>query len=198
MSIERDGMTGLVRRLVTLVREEDGQAFERLLGMYEPMINAAVRRYLPEGDDVDDARQEALSGFYRAALTFDLDQSEVAFGFYAKVCVTNALISHIREVTRRARREAANIEYDDYMRYYAGTSPDPAQQVAERESTEALKNLIKQYLSPYENRVWDMHVAGVSTQAISEKLGKPVRSIDNALYRIRRKLRNMLESEGLA
>ncbi len=196
MSKERDGTTYEVRELVTLVREEDGQAFERLLSMYEPMINAAMRRYLPEDADADDARQEALAGFYRAALTFDLEQSEVAFGFYAKVCVTNALISHAREIARRARRAAANIEYDDYMRYYAGNSPDPAQQVAERESTEALQNLIKQYLSPYENRVWDMHMAGVSTQAISEKLGKPVRSIDNALYRIRRKLRAMLGAEG--
>ena len=181
--------------LVVRVRQGDSGAFEQLLSMYEPMISAAIRRYLPDGEDEDDARQEALAGFYRAALTFDLEQPEVAFGFYAKVCVTNALISHTREISRRARR-AANIEYDEYVRYYADTSPDPADFVVERENTETLQNLIKQYLSHYENQVWDMHVAGVPTQVIATRLDKPVRSIDNALYRIRKKLRTMLESGG--
>lgn len=198
MSKEWGSLPDSARELILLVREEDGQAFESLLAMYEPMISAAIRRYLPDGADIDDARQEALAGFYRAVLTFDLEQMEVAFGFYAKVCVTNALISHIREITRRARRAAANIEYDDYMRYCAGEASDVAEQIADKESTETLRRLIKQSLSPYENRVWDMHMSGLATAVISERLGKPVRSIDNALYRIRRKLREMLESEGLA
>lgn len=196
MSENKSSGSTAANELILRVRGEEGGAFEQLLAMYEPMISSAVRRYLPEGADEDDARQEALAGFYRAALSYDLEQSEVAFGFYAKVCVTNALISHTREIARRARRAAANIEYDEYMRYYVGISPDPAELVAERESTEALQNLIKQYLSPYENQVWGMHVAGVSTQIIAQRLDKPVRSIDNALYRIRKKLRTMLESDG--
>ena len=158
----------------------------------------AMRRYIPDEAEAEDARQEALAGFYRAALAFDVEQSEVAFGFYAKVCVTNALISYIRDTTRRARRAASNIEYDEYVRYYVDPASDPAEQIAQQESTELLRKLIRQNLSPYENQVWDMHMAGVATSLISERLGKPVRSIDNALYRIRRKLREMLESEGLA
>ena len=195
MSENKSAVSGAANQLILRVRQEESGAFEQLLSMYEPMISAAVRRYLPDGADEDDARQEALAGFYRAALSYDLEQSEVAFGFYAKVCVTNALISHTREIARRVRR-AANIEYDEYMRYYGGATPDPADVVAERESTEELQRLIKQYLSPYENSVWDMHVAGVSTQTIAQRLDKPVRSIDNALYRIRKKLRTMLESGG--
>lgn len=195
MSENKSAGSGAANRLILRVRGEESGAFEQLLSMYEPMISAAVRRYLPDGADEDDARQEALAGFYRAALSYDLEQSEVAFGFYAKVCVTNALISHTRDIARRARR-AADIEYDEYMRHYGGATPDPADVVAERESTEELQRLIKQYLSPYENSVWDMHVAGVSTQDIAQQLDKPVRSIDNALYRIRKKLRTMLESDG--
>ena len=195
MSENKSAGSGAANELILRVRQEESGAFEQLLSMYEPMISAAVRRYLPDGADEDDARQEALAGFYRAALSYDLEQSEVAFGFYAKVCVTNALISHTRDIARRARR-AADIEYDEYMRHYGGTTPDPADVVAERESTEELQRLIKQYLSPYENIVWDMHVAGVSTQDIAQQLDKPVRSIDNALYRIRKKLRTMLESGG--
>ncbi len=182
--------------LVVRVRQGDGSAFEQLLTVYEPMISSALRRYLPDGADEDDARQEALAGFYRAALSFDEKQPDVAFGLYAKICVSHALISHAREIARRTRGAAGNIEYEDYVRYYGDTAADPAELVAERESTETLRRLIKQSLSPFENRVWDMHLAGTSTQVIAEQLNKPVRSIDNALYRIRKKLRTMLESGG--
>ncbi|MBQ9080658.1 MAG: sigma-70 family RNA polymerase sigma factor [Clostridia bacterium] len=184
------------RALVALVRGGDGEAFERLLELYEPMIGAALYRYVPEGAEPEDARQEALAGFYRATLTFDLGQPDVAFGLYAKICVTNALISHAREIMRRVRGSAVNLEYDDYMRYCADAQADPAERVVERESTEELRRLIRENLSPYENRVWDMYTAGMPTGAIAERLSKTPRSIDNALYRIRRKLRSLLEING--
>lgn len=182
--------------LVVRVRQGDSGAFEQLLSMYEPMISAAIRRYLPDGEDEDDARQEALAGFYRAALSFDINQPAVAFGLYAKICVSHALISHVRDIERRMRGTAHNLEYDDYVRYYGDAAADPAELVVERESTETLRRLIRESLSPFENKVWDMHVAGVPTQVIATRLDKPVRSIDNALYRIRKKLRTMLESGG--
>ena len=184
------------RELVVAVRGGDGGAFERLMEMYEPMIGAALSRYVPEGADVDDARQEALAGFYRATLTFDVGQPEVAFGLYAKICVTNALISHAREIARRMRGAAHNLEYDDYMRYYSDTHSDPAESIVERESADELVRLIRENLSPYENQVWDMYTSGISGADIAERMSKPIRSIDNALYRIRRKLRVLLESEG--
>lgn len=183
-----------VRELIEEIRRGAGEAFEQLLGMYEPMISAAVHRYLPEGADPDDARQEALAGFFRATLTYDPDQSAVAFGLYAKVCVSNALISHTREIARRARRTASNIEYDDYVRYCADAAADPSERVVERESVDNLRRIIKENLSPYENRVWDMYVKGMSSRDIAEVLDRSARSIDNALYRIRKKLRALLES----
>ena len=182
--------------LVVAVRGGDGGAFERLMEMYEPMIGAALSRYVPEGADIDDARQEALAGFYRATLTFDVSQPEVAFGLYAKICVTNALISHAREIERRMRGTAHNLEYDDYMRYYSDTHSDPAESIVERESADELVRLIRENLSPYENQVWGMYTSGMSGVEIAEHMSKPIRSIDNALYRIRRKLRTLLESEG--
>ena len=66
----------------------------------------------------------------------------------------------------------------------------------ERESAEELIRLIRENLSPYENHVWDMYTSGMSGAEIAERMSKPIRSIDNALYRIRRKLRALLESEG--
>lgn len=196
MNKKKNNYSSDVCELVVAVRGGDGGAFERLMEMYEPMIGAALSRYVPRGEDIDDARQEALAGFYRATLTFDVSQPEVAFGLYAKICVTNALISHAREIERRMRGTAQGLEYDDYMRYYSDARSDPAESIVERESADELVRLIRENLSPYENQVWDMHTSGMSGDEIAERMSKPIKSIDNALYRIRRKLRALLESEG--
>ena len=196
MNKKKNNYSSDAGELVVAVRGGDGGAFERLMEMYEPMIGAALSRYVPRGSDIDDARQEALAGFYRATLTFDVSQPEVAFGLYAKICVTNALISHAREIERRMRGTAQGLEYDDYMRYYSDTRSDPAESIVERESADELVRLIRENLSPYENQVWDMHTSGMACAEIAERMSKPIRSIDNALYRIRRKLRALLESEG--
>lgn len=181
-----------IRELVLRARSNEGAAFEQLMARYRPMLESAVRRYAPEGQE-DDARQEALTGFYRAVLTFDASQPEVAFGLYAKICVTRALISHAREALRRARQTADPAEYEDYLRHLADTSSDPAQQLIDEENIRSLRSLIRENLSDYENSVWDMHTSGMSSGEIAARLGRDERSINNALYRIRRKLREALE-----
>lgn len=185
-----------VCELITLVREGDGTAFERLLAKYEPMINSTVIRYTPAGEDIDDSRQEALAGFYRATLKFDMGQPDVAFGLFAKICVTNALISHARELKRRIGGSNENINYEEYLRFATDVMSDPAEQIIERENEAELRELIRNNLSEYENRVWDMYIAGASVREIAEAIGASERSIDNALYRIRRKLRRLIEAGG--
>lgn len=191
-----DSDRGDARELLLLVRAGDEAAFERLLGLYEPMINSTVKRYTPAWQDTDDARQEALTGFYRAAMKFDPSQPGVAFGLYAKVCVTNAIISHIREVNRRLDGAGGSFEYDDYLRYGETEREDPSEDIVDRENVAALQELIRRSLSEFENRVWDMYVAGAPSSQIAAALGREERAIDNALYRIRHKLRRQLESGG--
>ncbi len=189
--------SGDVSELVEAARADSDAAFEHLLGLYEPMILSQINRFATIKQDREDARQEALAGFYRAVLTFDLGQPEVAFGLYAKICVTNALITHQRRLKRQNGGGAVEtIGYDDAMKHMEAYDSDPAERVIQREAEQALRELISSNLSRYENSVWDMHIAGVATSDISKKLGKPERSIDNALYRIRRKLRTLLEGGG--
>lgn len=194
MKENENNMSGAeLGELIVRVRADDSAAFETLLSRYEPMIGNTVRRYAPQGQE-DDARQEALAGFYRAVLTFDTTQPCVEFGLYAKICVTRALISHAREAQRRARQTAGAVEYEDYVRYHADTVSDPAQQIIDEENISSLRRLIRENLSAFENRVWDMYTAGVPAATIACELGRSERSINNALYRIRRKLRGLLDS----
>lgn len=175
-------------QLLRLVRGGDQQAFSALLALYEPLVRAQVTRYTAgvEPFDVEDFRQVALLALYRAALNFDLTQGEVEFGLYAKICIANALASQLR-VLRRHTTEVTSADEQEG----AGDNGegDPARRVMEEEAAQLLHARIRTLLSPFENRVWNLYTAGLSAKEIGRMLQKEPHSIENAVYRIRRKLR---------
>ena len=173
--------------LLRLIREGDQQAFSALLAAYEPLVRAEVARYTV-GVDVfyaEDFRQVALLALYRAALNFDLSQCEVEFGLYAKICITNALASQLRHM----RRHRELLVEDELLGEGDGGEEDPARRLMEEEALAALHARIRLLLSPFENRVWNLYTAGLSAGEIARVVGKDTHSIENAVYRIRRKLR---------
>ena len=184
-----------IRSLAEGVRVGDGTAFEKLMKIYEPMIGAAVNRFSDGDHETDDLRQEALTGFFRAVMSFDFNKVGIEFGLYAKICVSNALSTVVRNA-QRSGRGRTSIDYEEYFKYSAAdATSDPAFRLIERESEESLRELIAKNLSDFEKKVWELYLEGKGSREISEKLGKTERSIDNALYRIRRKLRGLILSE---
>ena len=133
---------------IQAVRAGDERAFAALLADYEPLIGAEVSRHatgLGE-QDAEDLRQCALIALYRAALNFDLSQCEVEFGLYAKICITNALISQLR-IIKRYRTESYDVcDVNDEGEL-------PATRVMQEEAAAALYARVRSLLSPYENRV---------------------------------------------
>ena len=93
-----------VNALILRVREGDQQAFSELLDRYRPLINSLISKF-GQGDlaktFVEDLRQEAIVVFYNAILTYSENQSDVEFGLYARICISNALVSQIRSINRR-------------------------------------------------------------------------------------------------
>ena len=177
--------------LLTLAKEGDQAAFDTLLVQYTPLIEhrltvARARRsdILPE--DEKDLRQEAHLAFYRALLGYNADQHEVSFGLYAKICIENALISALRKI----RPAEETVDYDTLAALPADKSEDPAQRLREQEDYEALCHRIARALSPFESAIWQRYIAGMTAPDIARQLGKDTRSIHNAIYRIRNKLRN--------
>ena len=161
--------------LIRRVRKNDQTAFDLLLAAY----------------DVEDLRQVALLALYRATLNFNLEQSEVEFGLYAKICIANALASQLRAIHRRKLEiVGADLPEGD------GGEGDPARRLMEREAAEALVARIQSLLSPYENRVWSLFIAGLSVRDIARAVGKTPHSVENAVYRIRQKLRQALGGQG--
>ena len=175
-----------IEELLRLVREGDQAAFPALLAAYEPLVRAEVARYTTEVDacDVEDFRQTALVAFSNAALNFDLSQCGVEFGLFAKICICNALASYLRKWKNRKRllNSAEPLDESD------NGANDPVTPVLEEEAFRALCALIRKLLSPFENRVWWLYVSGCPAKEIGRVLGKDTHSIENAIYRIRKKL----------
>ncbi len=171
------------------VREGDQAAFAELLSEYNPLIGAEVSR---RGEglqvcDLEDMRQIAMIALYRAALAYDLGQSEVEFGLYAKICIGNALVSQLRALRRRVPEVSFEL-----VAPLEEPCEDPAARVMEAEALEALYARIRCHLSPYENRVWGLYVAGHCARDIATMLERDTHSVENAVSRIRRKLRTAL------
>lgn len=187
----------LVRELIKKVKTssgEDGQrAFEALLDRYEPLITASVSRI--SEDDLakpffDDFRQEATLVFFNAILTYDTEQSEVEFGLYAKICISNALISQLRKLKKRV---AEPLDDKESNALFVHESEDPSENILEQERLKALYSVIRKNLSAFEYRVWQYYVSGRTAKEIGVLVGKDEKSISNAIYRIRKKLRAELQ-----
>ncbi len=173
--------------LINAARAGDESAFETLLEVYEPLIDAMSRSFATASDDSEsgeDLRQEACIALYKAVQSYDSTQDEVSFGLYAKLCVRNRLISY----TRKLRRRESVLPLEERIK----TEEDVAQGVVAEEAYMELYRRIEAVLSPYENHVWWLYLSGQTTSAIATKLGKDERSVQNAIYRIRKKLRAAL------
>jgi RNA polymerase sporulation-specific sigma factor len=177
--------------LITQAKQGDADAFDILLTQYGPLIEhriqtARARRpdILPE--DEKDLRQEAHLAFYRALLSYNAEQQNVSFGLYAKICIENALISALRKLAPIADL----LDYETMISLPADREEDPSLRLREQEDYEALSRRIARILSPFENRIWQRYIAGMTAPDIARQLKKDTRSIHNAIYRIRNKLRN--------
>lgn len=171
-------------------REGSANDFDLLLQQYTPLIEhqvAAARSRSADvlSEDEKDLRQEACLAFYRAILNYDLEQSEVSFGLYAKICIGNALVSAMRKL----HPAASSLDMEMLSEMPAGEEGDPTRRLREREDYEALCRVIARTLSPYENNIWQRYIAGATVPQIADALGRDARSIHNAIYRIRNKLR---------
>lgn len=178
--------------LLSQVKNGDQESFTTLLAMYSPLIESIVSRFT-EKDNLslqrDDLRQEATVVFYNSILTYDLEQTEVEFGLYAKICISNALVSYLR-MLKKADAEVLTDSQNQFLFFH--DYEDPGARILEQEKLKALYSIIRKNLSEFEYRVWQMYMSGRSASEIGEAFSKDEKSISNAIYRIRKKLRALL------
>ena len=166
------------------------KAFNRLAEIYSPLLRSAVFSMSSglKEQDVEELSQEALLAFHRAVRNYDPLYENVTFGLYAKICVINGLRS---ELKRLKKEESVPIITLDSIPDSDLPSSDPAET---EDRAEELRRMIRSSLSDFENRVFWFYYAGMTCSEISEKTGKSPKSVENALFRIRKKLKKLLSS----
>lgn len=196
----------LLKNLIAEVRREEPGAFEELLKIYEPLILSFVGRFCRDDETKayeDDVRQELTVAFYNCILSYDLSQDDVSFGLYAKICLNNALITQLRSLKKQKGLKTVSLDAildsrEDEKPPQRKKSALPTEEdfdlsvrVVKREELRELNKRIEEVLSPFENDVWRLYVIGCSAKEIAQKLGGNEKSIENAVFRIRKKLKHI-------
>jgi RNA polymerase sigma factor (sigma-70 family) len=185
-----------LKALLERAKEGSGDSLLVLKAIYTPLIEAQIsKHYLPEMtlQDNADLREEAFACFCSAICNYDSSYSEVDFGLYAKICIENGLNSFLRSYNRRMKSPVVSLEKAEIQ----ADAPNYLQSIVDKEKAAQLVNLIRGMLSDYENKVWWMYVSGMSASEITEKLKiSDPRSVSNAIYRIRKKLKSVLTDKN--
>ena len=188
----------IVKNLILQVRRENQEAFEEMLQIYDPLITSFVNRFCQNDvteQDAEDLKQELTVVFYNSILSYDLTQTDVSFGLYAKICLNNALITQIRAMKKRKGPETVSLESETWITDEPEGQEDPSVAFIKKEEMRELNCRIEQVLSPFENKVWRSYVAGCTSREIAHFLGKGEKSIDNAIFRVRQKLKKLFLQE---
>ncbi len=191
-------MTDATDELLLRVAKGDEAAFESLAEQYAPLIRSMSARFVPSFTETagtaaigeQDLEQEARLALYRAAKTFDSQKNGVTFGLYAKICIRNSLISLLRKSSASARAVRRGVRDAGEM-----GAREPLSELLSASETDALRSRIRETLSSYENCIFEQYISGRSVKSISQNVGKTEKSVSNALYRVRVKIKGLLTSD---
>jgi RNA polymerase sporulation-specific sigma factor len=193
-------LTSSDEKLVELAQTGNDDAIDVLLSRYRHYARAKARSYFLAGADKEDIVQEGMIGLYKAIRDFE-PQHNTAFRAFAELCITRQIITAIKTATRQKHQPLNS--YVSLNRPLAGANEDdrsladsietaevadPAELVISAEEVRTIKAQMGEVLSPFEVEVLEHYIDGRSYQQIADMLGRHVKSIDNALQRIKRKL----------
>ncbi|MBW3562391.1 MAG: RNA polymerase sporulation sigma factor SigH [Actinobacteria bacterium] len=190
-------------QLVEEARQGDQVALAELLDRYRRFARAKARSYFLVGGDRDDIIQEGLIGLYKAVRDYE-PEHEASFRSFAELCITRQILTAIKTATRQKHvplNTYVSFERpqgdDDGGRTLGDTIPDhvdvdPLRQLIDSDELRQLRVTFRELLSGLESDVLSLYVEGRSYHEIAETLGRHVKSVDNALQRIKRKLEHHL------
>lgn len=175
-----------INELVERARQGNDAAYAEINDRYKKMVVSLVDKYFFDSkEQFEDLLQEASIALFDAVRTYNVEQSKVTFGLYAKICVKNRLISVRRKMQTRKKAERENAKQHVVHK----TSE---RRVFDNEQLARLYKIYSEELAPLEKAVFPLYLQGQSYRDIAKQLSKDEKSIDNAVYRMKRKLRKRL------
>lgn len=180
-------------QLVSLAQNNDLKATDVLVERYKSTVASITRSYFLIGGDKEDLLQEGMIAMYSAMNSYN---GQVTFKSYVYTCVKNRIVSLIKISNNQKNKPLNNyvslsgsVDGDaDKTEIIIDSGFGPEEIFINRETVIELNQKIKKVLSEYEYTILSQYLTGLSYAQIAEKIGEKVKSIDNALQRIRQKL----------
>lgn len=196
-------------QIIIEIKNGDKQATAYLMDKYKELVNMKVSKYFIIGAEKEDIVQEGMIGLFKAIKMFNNEKNN-SFKTFANMCIERQLITAIKSSTRQK-----HMPLNSYLSLNASaydneendgteiintlnnkTVEDPLETVMKKEYYKNIENSIEKSLSTFEKKVLDGYVKGYSYIDIAQRLDSPVKSVDNAIQRIRKKaMKNSLENE---
>lgn len=174
-------------QLCSLAQQGDAAAEEILACRYRSLVKACARPHVLVGGDSEDLIQEGMIGLLSAIRTFRPDR-DAAFATYARVCIHNRIAMALRSANRDKHLPLNSALPLFQLPQPANAPDDPEGELISREEQEGRWKIISDQLSPFEQRVLSFYLKGLSYGEIALRVGKPLKAVDNAIQRIRRKI----------
>ena len=188
---------------LVLLAEGDADALNELICRYRNLAKAKARTYFLAGADAEDIVQEGMIGLFRAVKDFDPEKN-VRFSAFAELCVTRQIISAVKMASRNKHkplnsyvslsdRDSDGTTLD--LSHAALLVSDPEEILIAKEQELSVKDYLEASLTEFEQLVLREYLAGRSYKEISDITKKSAKAVDNALQRIKKKLRRRIDGK---
>jgi len=176
--------------------EGSRRAEEILVTRYHRLVRACARPYFLAGGDSEDLIQEGMVGLIYAVREYDAEKN-ASFRTFAEVCIRNKLISVLRAancdkhtpLNQSIPLDIPFFEHDSNSQIASElVTSSPEEQVINREYAEHILSGVRRQLSEFEAKILGYYLDGYSCQEIAEFVGRSLKSVDNAVQRVRRKV----------
>lgn len=183
-------------KVVVLAQQGDKRAVDFIVDKYRSFVEIRSIPYFMAGGERDDLVQEGLIGLYKAVKSYSTDKN-ANFKTFAEICVVRQMISAVKSSTRKK-----NSPLNHYISIHAPDDEldtissklvdiknnNPESMLIEREAAYGMQNKIYSVLSDFESEVLSYYLSGISYKEIARIIGKSAKAVDNALFRIKKKI----------
>jgi RNA polymerase sporulation-specific sigma factor len=193
--------------IVLRANQGDIFALEHIIKKYKNFVKSKAKSYFLIGADKEDIIQEGMIGLYKAIRDFDCTKT-ASFKSFAELCITRQIITAIKTATRQKHiplnsyvslnKPIYDEESDRTLLDIIATNvvTDPEEIIISKEELKNIEGKMNELLSGLEQEVLELYLNGKSYQQIADRLQRHVKSIDNALQRVKRKLEKYLENRS--
>lgn len=183
------------------------QGMEYLIEKYKPLVRAKARSYFLVGADREDIVQEGMIGLFKAVRDYK-PEKQIPFKAFADICITRQVITAVKAATRQKHiplnsyvslnKKVFDEDSDKYLIEVIeeASVTNPEELLISKEEICFIESLVIELLSPFEKEVLRKYLSGITYQEIAKQLNKPVKSIDNALQRLKKKIEKKLQKKA--